>query len=110
MNDSRAKIQRVFDEEEAVSQTFKINNFYSNHRLNIAELKNRLEQFKKNHNTLLPPQSTKVEFLPKDNTSEELATKFKSVMGPDVIEKEKITLPTATRHRLSHYEEGAGFN
>lgn len=35
LHESRKKIQKVFEEEEAVSQTFKLNNFYSNHRLNL---------------------------------------------------------------------------
>ena len=52
---SRTKIQKIFDQEEEVSQNFKVSNFYSNHRFNVLELKNRLEQFKKNHHTILPP-------------------------------------------------------
>ena len=53
--ESKSKIKKIYDQEEEVSQHFKVSNFYSNHRFNILELKNRLEQFKKNHNQLLPP-------------------------------------------------------
>ena len=52
---SKNKIQRIFEQEEEVSQNFRVSNFYSNHRFNILELKNRLEKFKKNHNQLMPP-------------------------------------------------------
>jgi hypothetical protein len=45
----------VFEQEEEVSQNFRLSNFYTNHRLNIAELKNRLEIFKRNHQPIVAP-------------------------------------------------------
>ena len=63
--DSKVKIDKVFEEEEEVSRNFKLTNFYSNHRLNLVELKSRLEQFKKNHHQTLPPPC-KVEKISKE--------------------------------------------
>jgi len=40
----------IYEQEEAISRAFQVDNFYSNERLNIQELKQRLELFKKNKN------------------------------------------------------------
>jgi hypothetical protein len=40
-------VSSIFQEEEALSKAFEISNFYTNQRLNIGELKHRLELFKK---------------------------------------------------------------
>lgn len=108
--DSRTKIQKVFDEEEQMSQNFKISNFYSNHRLNMVELKNRLEQFKKKHNQLVPP--FKVDELSREiepEVSFPQPTKYAAYSSAEApLEKEKITLPPAHRQRLSAYDEGGG--
>lgn len=108
--ESRKKIQKVFEEEEQVSQTFKINNFYTNQRLNLPELKQRLEQFKRNHHTLLPPQPTYPQPAPELHP-EQISNSFKATFASDTpIEKEKVTLPSANRQRLTHYDEGTKYN
>ena len=92
----------ILREEEEVSNAFRLDNFYHDRRLNIQELKKRLEAFK--HRQKQPSPLRKVEFRtqqsPVHSFEEQSTAKFAGLLEP---------LNEANNETLAHIKKRLNF-
>ncbi len=75
-------------------------NFYSNQRFNLLELKNKINALKRNQKL-----STPEPIFQQISKEQDIKPNTQKIKTPQLkIEREKVTLPTAQRKRLSHYD------
>ena len=105
MSEGKKALNHIFEEEEEVSKAFEMNNFYTNQRLNIAELKSRLERFKSKNRQSLPLKDRATPI--KEDRNEDSGNKIKPLKHFETPPATKASIKGIKYRSIGHKEEAS---